>query len=163
MLAASWKLDFGPEEDGATVSVEGGTAVAWSAASRGRGAIRSDYVELVHRLRHAGISVSDRRAGKLQRLMGASALLCGRLAINRTDMWVLRYIWDTEEQQDVLATIVKDALEKAGEEEKASSHPRSRGSETPDPEHLARDWRESPSGLETRSCLGANAHIFGIS
>ena len=32
------------------------------------------YVELVHRLRHAGIPVSDRRAVKLQRLMAASAI-----------------------------------------------------------------------------------------
>lgn len=139
VLAASWQLDFGPEDDGATVSVEGVRRLHGLLRQVDVAAVRSDYVELIHRLRHAGISVSDRRAAKLQRLMGASALLCGRLAINRTDMWVLRYIWDTEEQQDVLATIVKDALEKADEEEKAESHPRARGTEAPDPEHLARD------------------------
>ena len=36
------------------------------------------YVELVRRLRLAGIKVSDRRAVKLQRMVAASALLCGR-------------------------------------------------------------------------------------
>ena len=54
-------------------------------------------------------------------------------------MWVLRYIWDTEEQQDVLASIVADTLAGASDEEQAVSHPRSRGTGTPDPERLARD------------------------
>lgn len=160
VLAASWQLDFGPEGDGATVSVEGVRALHGLLRHMDVAAVRPDYVKLIQRLRHAGISVSDRRAAKLQRLMGASALLCGRLAVNRTDMWVLRYIWDTEEQQDVLATIVKDALEKADEEETAASHPRSRGSDVPDPEHLARDLERLASRFESeelpaseRACL----------
>lgn len=149
VLAASWLLDFGPEGNGATVSVEGVRALHGLLRYVDVAAVRPDYVELIHRLRHAGISVSDRRAAKLQRLMGASALLCGRLQVNRTDMWVLRYIWDTEEQQDVLATIVKDALEKANEEEKSDSHPRSRGDDAPDPEHLARDLERIANRFES--------------
>ena len=140
---------FRPEDNGATVSVEGVRALHGLLRYVDVAAVRSDYVELIHRLRHAGISVSDRRAAKLQRLMGASALLCGRLEVNRTDMWVLRYIWDTEEQQDVLATIVKDALEKANEEEKSASHPRSRGDDAPDPEHLARDLERIADRFES--------------
>ena len=160
VLAASWQLDFGPADDGANVSVESVRQLHGLLGKVDVTAVRSDYVELVHRLRHAGISVSDRRAAKLQRLMGASALLCGRLAVNRTDLWVLRYIWDTDEQRDVLATIVQDALDKAADEEKARSHPRACGAEAPDPEHLARDLERIAARLEAgdlptseRSCL----------
>ncbi len=148
VLAASWKLDFECRENGATMSVEGVRQLHGLLQHVDVTAVRADYVELVHRLRHAGISVSDRRAAKLQRLMGASALLCGRLAVNRTDLWVLRYIWDTEEQQSVLDTIVTDALQKAETEEKAASHPRCRGSQLPDPEHLARDLARIADRIE---------------
>jgi MoxR-like ATPase len=101
--------------------------------------VRPAFVEMVHRLRHAGIPVSDRRAVKLQRILAASALVCGRLSVNRTDMWVLRYIWDTEEQQDVLASLVDDLLADANQEEQEGSHPRARAGDQPDAEQLARD------------------------
>jgi MoxR-like ATPase len=108
--------------------------------------LRPAYVELVLRLRQAGIAVSDRRAVKLQRLMAASALLCGRHIATRTDLWVLRYIWDTEEQREVIAAIVQEAVDKADEAEKSSAHPRSQGL-LPDPEALARDLQELTTQL----------------
>jgi len=108
--------------------------------------LRPTYTELVLRLRQAGIPVSDRRAVKLQRLVAASALLCGRSVATRTDLWVLRYIWDTEEQREVLAAIVQEAVEAATEQEKSSAHPRSQGI-LPDPEALARDLHELKSQL----------------
>jgi len=101
--------------------------------------VRAMYVELVHRLRHAGIAVSDRRAVKLQRLIAASAILSGRLQANETDLWILRYIWDTEEQQEVLREIVQDFVDKGDDKIKSTAHPRSRGDDRPDPEKLARD------------------------
>jgi MoxR-like ATPase len=102
-------------------------------------AVRGPFVELVHRLRHAGIGISDRRAVKLQRLLAASALLCGRTATQGSDLWVLRYIWDTEEQQEVLAAIVQDAVDKSQPVDGDGAHPRSRGVDLPDPEQLAGD------------------------
>jgi MoxR-like ATPase len=101
--------------------------------------VRPKYVELVRRLRHAGVTLTDRRAVKLQRLLAASALLCGRLIVNATDLWVMRYVWDTEEQQQVLASLVGDAIATATPEEQTTSHHRARGADAPDPEHLARD------------------------
>jgi MoxR-like ATPase len=139
VLVAGWKLDMDESEPPSTISVEDVRKLQHLLPKADFGAIRAEYVELVHRLRHAGIMVSDRRAVKLQRMLAASALLCGRLEVNRTDVWVLRHIWDTEEQQDILATIVDDVVAKADEAEKAASHPRSRGSDAPDPEHVARD------------------------
>jgi MoxR-like ATPase len=77
---------------------------------------------------------------KLQRLMAASALLCGRLEVNTADLWVLRYIWDGEDQQEVLGSIVQDAIDKCAASQ-AAIHPRSRGGDAPDAESLARDLR----------------------
>jgi MoxR-like ATPase len=99
--------------------------------------IRAPYVELVHRIRHAGIPVSDRRAVKLQKLLAASAVLCGRTEARVSDFWVLRFIWDTIEQQEVLKEIIDQSLAKA--EADAKDHPRARISNEPDAEGLARD------------------------
>ena len=99
--------------------------------------VRKPFSALVLRIRHAGIPVSDRRAVKLQRVIAASALLCGRNEGRLSDMWVLRHIWDTEEQREVLASLVEQAIAK--QEPTAGDHPRARASEGPDAEALARD------------------------
>lgn len=142
VLAAGWKLELSRNGELAKFSIDDVRRLHDLLRHVDFSAVQTIYVDLVHRLRHAGIMVSDRRAVKLQRVLAASALLCGRMAVNQTDLWVLRYIWDTEEQQDVLASIVEQTLSKASEEDKAAGHPRSRGAELPDPEHLARDLEQ---------------------
>jgi len=101
------------------------------------GAVRQPFAELVHRIRHAGIPVSDRRAVKLQRVIASSALISGRMEARLSDLWVARHIWDTEEQQEVLASLVEQTINKkeAGE----GDHPRARPVDGPDAESLARD------------------------
>ena len=99
--------------------------------------IRKPLVALVERLRRAGIAVSDRRAVKLQRLIAASAILCGRQTALISDLWIFRYIWDSLEQQEIIASIVTEAL-KEGEPDSAD-HPRARNANAPDPESIARD------------------------
>jgi len=142
VLSAGWKLELSRSQEHARFSIDDVRTLHGMLAQVDFTGVQSAYVDLVHRLRHAGIMISDRRAVKLQRVLAASALLCGRLAVNQTDLWVLRYIWDTEEQQDVLASIVEQILGKATEEEKSVSHARARGAELPDPEHLARDLEQ---------------------
>ena len=142
VLAAGWKLELSRNGELAKFSIDDVRRLHDLLRHVDFSAVQTIYVDLVHRLRHAGIMVSDRRAVKLQRVLAASALLCGRMAVNQTDLWVLRYIWDTEEQQDVLASIVEQTLSKASEEDNAAGHPRSRGAELPDPEHLARDLEQ---------------------
>ncbi len=139
VLVAGWKLDVEREAEQTMVSVDDVRNLQSLLGAVDLSEIRTDYTELIHRLRHAGIMVSDRRAVKIQRLMAASALLCSRLEVNHTDFWVLRYVWDSQEQQEVLATIVGDAVERASEEEKKVGHPRALGNELPDPEMLAQD------------------------
>ena len=137
VLLAGWKLDLGGVEPATTFPVEEIRRLNAILGEVDLVPVRPAYIELIQRLRYAGIPLSDRRAVKLQRLMAASALLCGRLAVNATDLWVLRYVWDAEEQQEVLATIVQDAINKSGDSKE--SHPRSRGGDAPDAESLARD------------------------
>lgn len=100
-------------------------------------AVHDDLVTLVQRLRRAGVVVSDRRAVKLQRLVAASALLCGRSAALRSDFWVVRHTWDTEAQREVIASLVADAIGPLPSDERV--HPEARGADQPDPEALARD------------------------
>ncbi|MGA2258798.1 MAG: AAA family ATPase [Thermoguttaceae bacterium] len=140
VLIAGWKLDLGRVEPAATFPAEDIRRLNAMLAEVDLVPARPAYIELIHRLRHAGIPVSDRRAVKLQRLMAASALLCGRLEVNTADLWVLRYIWDGEDQQEVLGSIVQDAIDKCAASQ-AAIHPRSRGGDAPDAESLARDLR----------------------
>lgn len=109
--------------------------------------VRPAYRDLVVRIRRAGIPLSDRRAVKVQRLVAASALLCGRLQAALHDLWVFRYLWDREEQQEVLASQVQQLLEQAPAEPEA--HPRSRAPTAPDPESLARDIESIGERLAT--------------
>jgi MoxR-like ATPase len=138
VLTAGWKLDIERQHQIPTVSVDDVLQMQSLLAVVDFSQVRAVYLELVHRLRHAGISISDRRAVKLQRLQAASSLLCGRFVVSPTDLWILRYIWDTEEQQEVIATIVQDAVNRHLENE-IVRHPRAQGNEVPNAEELARD------------------------
>ncbi|HLP07889.1 MAG TPA: AAA family ATPase [Opitutaceae bacterium] len=136
VLAAGWKLQHRELPD---------TALSFDDIRRLHGLhglvefgeARAQLVDLISRIRTAGIAVSDRRAVRLQRVVAASALLCGRLVVRGSDLWVLKHIWDTEEQQEPLRGIVQsmlDALPKA-----EGDHPRSHDGDAPDADSLARD------------------------
>ncbi len=101
------------------------------------GAVRPAYLELIGRLRTAGIEVSDRRAVRLQRVIAASALLSGRTAARVSDLWVLRFVWDREEQREALAELVGHVTRGAAAE--AGDHPRAHAEPAPGAEELARD------------------------
>ncbi|MGC3961068.1 MAG: AAA family ATPase [Verrucomicrobiota bacterium] len=136
VLTAGWKLAAGRTEKSAVHFDELRSAQA-ALANVELAEIRQPFAELVHRIRHAGIPVSDRRAVKLQRVIGASALLAGRMEARLSDLWVVRHIWDTEEQQEVLASLVDQAIAKQSAAE--GDHPRARTANGPDTESLARD------------------------
>jgi MoxR-like ATPase len=144
VLTAGWRLDqesmsLAPPEAVTMLSVEDIRQVQSLVAEVDLSAVRQTYVETVHKLRQAGIPVSDRRAVKLQRLVAASAAVCGRAEANNTDLWILRYIWEVDEQREVIAAIVNPVVEAAPPEILETSHPRARQSDGPDPEELAKD------------------------
>ena len=120
--------------------------------------IRPAYLELVQQLRNAGVQVSDRRAVKLQRLIAASALLCHRQQAIHSDMWVLRYIWDTEEQREVIAGIVAAVVEK--DPATAQQHPRAAQDTQPNADdihhevqNLSEKWNSPDLSLSERAII----------
>ncbi len=121
--------------------------------------IRKGYLDLIQKLRNAGVAVSDRRAVKLQRLIAASALLCQRTAAIPSDMWILRYIWDTEEQREVIAGIVNGALEAdmAGPEQ---HHPQASANALPNADDIFREvtnlgekWMQADLPMSERAVI----------
>jgi MoxR-like ATPase len=137
VLDAGWLLDSRRHTHHAPVNIEHVRQLHHTLHDVDLTAIRQPLIDLVVRLRQAGIPISDRRAVKLQRLIAASALLSGRRAALVSDLWVCRYIWDTIEQQEVLAAVVREVISRSPAQ--SLDHPRARGDEAPDPENLARD------------------------
>lgn len=130
LLDAGWKLEVERLQGGAApavpVSVVELKQLARAVGKVNLGPARDAYIELVHRIRHAGIEVSDRRAVKLLKMIAGSALLSGRTETHLSDLWVLRYIWDNEDQIELLDQIVTSAIDGALKEPAAASmaHPR---------------------------------------
>src|SRR5262245_3155064 len=137
VLEAGWRLNQNPNGALSTLHFDDMRALQELLNEVELSAIRQPYAELIHRIRHAGIAVSDRRAVKLQRLISASAILCGRLQARLSDLWVLKHIWDTEEQQEVLDALVPQAMAKA--EAATSDQRRARATEWARTENLTRD------------------------
>ena len=148
VLAAGWRLDARAERPPATITVEQIDQLQRLVRQADLSEVRGPLGDLVQRLRHAGLAVSDRRAVKLQRVIAASALLCGRKQAQVSDLWVLRHIWDTEEQIEVLQAFVADALKRGAADSQPHSHPRSRDDSGPDPESIARDLERLSQRLE---------------
>ena len=144
VLDAGWRLDQWPVQ-AAAITVEELRAEQTRLRTVVLDAVRADFATLIERIRQAGITISDRRAVKLQRVVAASALLCSRTEARACDLWVLRHIWHSEDQREVLRALVNEFVAK--DTEPAQRHPGTTGTGAPDPEALARDlaWIEEKS------------------
>lgn len=89
--------------------------------------VREPYLDIVKKIRSAGIAMSDRRVVRLLKVIAASALFCARTEATPADFWVLRYIWDSESQAPILEELVnqevKRYLEATPDEGRAPLHP----------------------------------------
>ncbi|WP_343671646.1 AAA family ATPase, partial [Chitinophaga sp.] len=140
VLQAGWQLEQAAITTPAKVSAEEVRELQHITTSIDLSAIRGAYITLIQQLRNAGIQISDRRAVKLQRLIAASAVLCKRDAAILSDMWVLRYIWDTEEQQEIISAIVNAAL--VVTDEQTAAHPRATINSAPDADAIYREVQQ---------------------
>ncbi|HEV3338955.1 MAG TPA: AAA family ATPase [Pirellulales bacterium] len=154
VLDAGWQLDLGRVTAEKKMGVDGLRRLHSLLGQVDLSPMRPVLTDTVRRLRQAGMAVSDRRAVKLQRLAAASALVCGRTEALPADLWVLRYTWDTEEQQELIAAIVDDLLAKAKTE--AAVHPRAGAAEAPDAESLARDLEAIDEKLASDGCTAGD-------
>jgi MoxR-like ATPase len=102
---------------------------------------RPPLIEIIKQLRQAGMSISDRRAVRLQRVIAASAVVSGRTTAIASDLWPIRMIWDTPAQIEMLQSHVQNVIDKFTKEEKhgdAKEHPLANPDRGPDPELLSR-------------------------
>lgn len=119
--------------------------------------IQEQYLNLIHSMRNAGVKVSDRRAVKFQNLVASSAYISGRNKAIVSDLWVLKYTWDTEEQIDILSGMVNTIIEKDTEEKK---HPQAQIKQKPDAEQLLTEiealsdkWNNEATSMEERNVI----------
>jgi len=170
VLLAGWKLDLqmSPPPEEAAFSVDEASRLQACLPEVELAGARSAYVDLIKNLRKAGIPVSDRRAIKFQRLVAASALICGRTQAAISDFWVLKYTWEREEQREVLAALVEGTIEKESAAAKddgagATRHPRSLSAELPDPESLAAELNElAEAAANATAAAPDNAADLGV-
>lgn len=71
----------------------------------------SQYKGLVFQVRAEGVSLSDRRVVKLLKLFAASAYLDGRAQPDASDLFVLKHVWNSEDQAPILDAVVTPLLE----------------------------------------------------
>jgi MoxR-like ATPase len=158
VLDAGWKLERKENGERPKISTEDLFQLQSMIASVDLQDVRTEYIELIQKLRNAGVQVSDRRAVKLQRLIAASALLCKRTKAIQSDMWVMRYIWDTEEQREVIASIVNSVVDE--DTEMQSQHPRASINSAPNADDiykevtsLAGKWESSELTMAERAVI----------
>lgn len=157
VLLAGWRLENQTIEELATIEADEIRQLQAACRTVDLTAVRNVYVDLVHNLRNTGIKVSDRRAVKLQNLIAASALMCDRTEAILSDLWVLKYIWDTEEQIEVLEGIINAVIEK---DTSATAHPQALFNKAPNPEEvikevqqLAARWQDSSLSFEEKNVI----------
>ncbi len=140
VLNAGWLREMKPLPD-SSLSVEAVRQLQATVLTVDLGPIRTPLVDLIQRLRNAGMSISDRRAVRLQRVIAASAVVCGRNAAVVSDVWILRHIWDTPAQMELLGSHVQAIIDKYTQsqenESAASEHPLAHPADGPDPNKLA--------------------------
>lgn len=136
VLLAGWKMERGVTEAMPVITPEAIITLQATSRSIDLEPIRKQYIDVIHSLRNTGIKVSDRRAVKLQNLIAASALLCNRQQAVLSDLWVLKYIWDTEEQIEILAGIINNVIENSAAEQ---AHPQAFYSSVPQPDEVMKE------------------------
>lgn len=116
------------------------------------------FAEVVGRIRDLGIAMSDRRAVKALKLVSASSVLSGRAQARVSDFWVLRYVWDREEQVGPLGGLIDGVLDASPVAPDA--HVMAETSDRPDGESLARGLDEVETELGSGSLsLSAAARL----
>jgi MoxR-like ATPase len=136
VLLAGWKMEKNNLEELPVIAAGEILELQKACKSIDLSAVRKHYIDIVHSLRNTGIKVSDRRAVKLQNLIAASALICGRTEAILSDLWVLKYIWDTEEQIEILTGIINTVIEK---DQAGPAHPQALYNKVPDPEEVMKE------------------------
>lgn len=157
VLLAGWKLENSTDTQKPSITPQEIIELQQLSRQVDLSPIRKQYVDLVHNLRNTGIKVSDRRAVKIQNLLAASAIMCNRQAAILSDLWVLKYIWDNEEQVEILAGIIDNIIKK---DDSAEAHPQALFNKAPNPEELLKEvillkdkWQSGQLSFEEQNVI----------
>lgn len=160
LLAAGWELERSgstgsPAPDSPTADQL--RAMAARAKDVDLNPVLEVYADAATKIRDLGIAFSDRRAVKVLKLIAASAVMCGRMSANPSDLWVLRYVWDRAEQIAPLGMLVNGLLELAPKA--AVAHPRAARPEQVDAESLALELERADKDLASGAKLVELARV----
>lgn len=157
VLSAGWKLQNKQPTERPSIKPSDILILQEKARQIDLSSVISTYVGLVHSLRNTGIKVSDRRAVKVQHLIAASAVMSGRKQAILSDLWVLKYIWDTQEQIEILSGLIDSVIEK---DLSTDAHPRAMADKRPNAEELMKDlnqlkdkWEKNELSFEEQSAV----------
>ena len=161
LLDAGWALEKNSlsshaEADGVPITADDLRALARRVMDVDLSGVRELYADAVFKVRDLGIGFSDRRAVKVLKLVAASAVLSGRTRASGSDLWVLRYVWDREEQIAPLTSLVQGLLRQQPAEQ---AHPLAATPERVDGEQLARELAEAEAGLNGKASLAELARL----
>ena len=130
LLEGGWQLQTAQVEGSAGVADLDVLAAATPRADLS--AVRGPLAHAIRLLRRAGVTLSDRRAVKVQRLIAAAGALAGRESPTEADLWPIIYAVPTEEGQALARTALRDLLARSenaalpAASAEASSGPRAR-------------------------------------
>lgn len=115
LLAGGWSLLGSSEE--AQASVHDLEILANAAREADLEPVRSLLAHAIRRLRQNGVSITDRRAVKVQKLVGAAAVLAGRTTPTAADLWPIVTAVPLADQQAIARETLSELL---GETENAA-------------------------------------------
>ena len=157
VLMAGWRLENLPATDRPSINSDEVRELQKACRAVDLSPVRKQFVDLVHNLRNTGIKVSDRRAVKIQNLIAASAFMCNRTEAILSDLWVIKCIWDTEEQIEILAGIIDNIIEK---ENNSQAHPQAMFNKVPNAEELIKEvhllkgkWETNTLSFEEKNSI----------
>lgn len=153
LLTAGWALERSAPLE-ASVSSADLRALAEQVYRVELAEVANRYAEVVWKVRDLGVGLTDRRAVKVLKLVAASALLCGRDVARVSDFWVMRYLWDREEQAAPLAALIAGVIEP--DSHSPATHPLAASPERASAEQLARRLDELAGEVQSRK-LGVTA------
>lgn len=108
LLEGGW--DLSRREFPAPASIEDVDVLARAATQVELSRVRPLIAQAIRTLRQSGITISDRRVVKIQRLIAAAAILDGRTTATESDLWTVVYAVPFREQQAMARESLKELL-----------------------------------------------------
>ena len=108
LLESGWSLNQSPGL--LTAGLNDVEVLTVAARNTDMSGVRQQIGQAIRTLRGAGITLTDRRAVRAQKLIAAAALMAGRDKPTEADLWPLVFVLPTREQQSLGRDCLRDLL-----------------------------------------------------